>query len=69
MQKANANLFNEHGLWQTLDVLNSNKTQPGISFFRRVNAAPSVRQGLYSASREPMDACPFEWLVIRSSMP
>jgi hypothetical protein len=32
MQKANANLFNEHGLWQTLDVLNSNKTQPEISF-------------------------------------
>jgi hypothetical protein len=30
---ANANLFNEHGLWQTLDALTSNKTQPGISFF------------------------------------
>jgi hypothetical protein len=33
MQNANINLFNEHGLWQTLDVLTANKTQPGISFF------------------------------------
>jgi hypothetical protein len=33
MESANSNLFNEHGLWQTLDALTSNKTQPGFIFF------------------------------------
>jgi hypothetical protein len=57
MQNANANLFNEHGLWQKLDALTANKTQPGISFFAGLTTQ-AQRPGPRDATVANRDAPP-----------